>query len=335
MINFLKYRYLYLIISLAVLVPGIASLAMWGLAPSIDFVGGTIIEIQKSGVEMSNLMDALQKQNIEIESIKEETDTYIIRSKPIDRSQWEEAKHALEDVGRPADSDEPVFEQDTGEENVETSAEESVAEDALTFDGQALHASDSADFAGSVVELRFETVGPILGAELLRKTMVAAALAVVGILLYVAWAFKNIRYGVSAILALFHDMLVVIGIFSLLGHFYGVEVDVLFVTAVLTTMSFSVHDTIVVFDRIRESLRRDNLPFDVTVNKALTETMSRSVNNSMTIAFMLLALVLLGGETIKWFSVALLIGTISGTYSSPFVATQLLYLLLRKKLSDK
>jgi len=154
----------------------------------------------------------------------------------------------------------------------------------------------------------------------------------VGILLYVAWAFKNIRYGISAIIALFHDVLVVIGIFSLLGHFYNVEVDALFVTAVLTTMSFSVHDTIVVFDRIRESLRREKLPFDVTINKALTETMTRSINNSMTIMFMLLALVLLGGETIKWFAVALLIGTVSGTYSSPFVATPVLWMLNRKNI---
>jgi len=184
---------------------------------------------------------------------------------------------------------------------------------------------------GEVEERRFETVGPVLGKELLNKTLIAASIAIVVILLYVAWAFKSVTYGISAVIALFHDVLVVTGTFSLLGHFFGVEVDVLFVTALLTTMSFSVHDTIVVFDRIRESIRTEKLPFDATINKALSETMSRSINNSMTIIFMLLALVLLGGDTVKWFAVALLIGTISGTYSSPFVATPILYLLQSRK----
>lgn len=179
----------------------------------------------------------------------------------------------------------------------------------------------------SAVVVRNETVGPTLGKELLSKAMVAAALAVTTILLYIAWAFKNIKFGVAAVVALLHDLLVVLGSFSLLGHFFGVEVDTLFVTAFLTTMSFSVHDTIVVFDRIREYLRRDrHADFAQVSDRALTETMNRSLTNSFTIIFMLVALVLMGGETTKWFVVALLIGTISGTYSSPFVATPVLLL---------
>ena len=175
--------------------------------------------------------------------------------------------------------------------------------------------------------LRNETVGPVLGQELLRKTVTAALFAIAAILLYVAYAFKNIKFGVSAILALVHDLLVVAGCFSLFGHFFKVEVDTLFVTAFLTTMSFSVHDTIVVFDRIREMLKRgDRLPFDTIYDKAMTETIGRSTANSFTIIFMLLALALLGGETIRWFVIALLIGTVSGTYSSPFVATPVLIL---------
>jgi len=175
--------------------------------------------------------------------------------------------------------------------------------------------------------LRNESVGPVLGKELMQKTFVAALLAIVAILSYVAYAFKNIKYGVSAILALIHDLLVVCGAFSLLGHVRGVEIDTLFVTAVLTTMSFSVHDTIVVFDRIRElSHKGDKLTFEQRTDVALTETMGRSLANSFTIIFMLLALVLMGGATTLWFSFALLIGTVSGTYSSPFVATPILIL---------
>lgn len=178
---------------------------------------------------------------------------------------------------------------------------------------------------GQVEEIRYETVGPTLGKELLRKTYVAIALAAVAILLYVAYQFKEIKYGISAVMAMLHDTLIVVGVFSLLGHFYGIEVDTLFVTAVLTIMSFSVHDTIVVYDRIRETRHRHSSASLASVaNTAIAETLSRSINNSMTIIFMLTALWLMGGETTKWFVFALLIGTIVGTYSSTFTATPIL-----------
>jgi len=176
-----------------------------------------------------------------------------------------------------------------------------------------------------LAELRFETVGPTLGKELIQKTILAIILATSFILLYVWRQFKEPMFGICAILAMFHDSLVLLGVFSLLGHFRGVEIDTLYVTAVLTILSFSVHDTIVVYDRIRESQKQYyKIPFVDLVNKAVTETLSRSINNSMTIIFMLIALYLLGGETIKWFVFALLIGTISGTYSSTFTAAPLL-----------
>jgi len=128
--------------------------------------------------------------------------------------------------------------------------------------------------------VRNETVGPVLGKELMQKTIVAAVFAVFAILSYVAYAFKNIKFGISAIIALIHDLLVVLGVFALLGHFYKIEVDTLFVTAFLTTMSFSVHDTIVVFDRIREMVKRgERLSFDAICDKALTETIGRSLTN--------------------------------------------------------
>jgi len=188
----------------------------------------------------------------------------------------------------------------------------------------------------AVQEVRFETVGPTLGQELLQKTITAVILAALAILLYVAYRFKSVKFGVCAVLAMLHDTLVLLGSFSLLGHFLGVEVDTLFVTAVLTILSFSVHDTIVVYDRIRESLKlHRQADFTHTVNSAVTTTLTRSVNNSMTIIFMLLSLFLLGGPTIHWFILALLIGTISGTYSSTFTAAPLLVVWenLQKKKS--
>ena len=178
------------------------------------------------------------------------------------------------------------------------------------------------EFKTNIEVLRSETVGPVIGAETLRKTAIAAAIAIVGILLYVSYAFRNFNFALAAIVALFHDALVVVGLYSALSYFFGAELDTLFVTALLTTMSFSVHDTIVVFDQIRDYRKRFGKGnIEEFANKALTDTMVRSLNNSFTIMFMLLALVLLGGTTIRFFAVTLLIGTITGTYSSPFVAT--------------
>ncbi len=190
-----------------------------------------------------------------------------------------------------------------------------------------------AKFEG-VKELSFDTVGPALGSELIRKTLYAIILAASFILFYVAYRFKNIKFGVSAILAMLHDSLVLLGVFSLLGHFMAVEIDTLFVTALLTILSFSVHDTIVVYDRIRELKKKHGyLEFEDIINRAVVETMGRSINNSLTIIFMLLAMYLLGGDTTKWFIGALLIGTVSGTYSSTFTAAPIL--IVWEKLTKK
>lgn len=173
----------------------------------------------------------------------------------------------------------------------------------------------------------FETIGPALGQETLKKTINALLLASVVLLAYISYAFKQIKYGLCAVLAMFHDTAVLMGSFSLLGYFYGIQVDLLFVTAVLTILSFSVHDTIVVYDRIRElSHQHKNQNYVDLVNQAVTETMGRSLNNSLTIIFMLLAMYLIGGETTKYFALALLIGTVTGTYSSTFTAAPLLVL---------
>lgn len=282
MINFMKYRFIYLIISLLVIVPGIVSLVRFGLKPAIDFTGGTMWELQfesHSDQLSQKLSGLLTELEITVTATTLTDQTVLVRTSMIDPQNKKKAEQVIQEK------------------------------------------------IGLFEEKRFETVGPTLGKELLQKTFIGASLAIIGILLYIAYAFKNIRYGVCAIVALFHDVLVVVGSFSLIGHFFGVGVDALFVTAVLTTMSFSVHDTIVVFDRIREYQKRaPHLAFEMIVNRALTETMSRSVNNSLTIIFMLLALFLLGGPTIKWFVFALLIGTVSGTYSSPFVATPVLFM---------
>lgn len=185
---------------------------------------------------------------------------------------------------------------------------------------------------GQVEERRVENIGPTIGKELRSKALMALFIASFVIVLYIAFSFRKIpkptspwRFGIAAIVALLHDVLMVVGVFALLGKFFNVEIDALFVTALLTIIGFSVHDTIVVFDRIRENLLKNiNKNFTEVANISIVQTLGRSLNTSLTVVFVLLALLLFGGETIKWFVVALLIGVISGTYSSIFNATALL-----------
>ena len=173
-------------------------------------------------------------------------------------------------------------------------------------------------------ELQFETLGATLGKELFQKTLAAVILSSIFLFLFIGRRFRDISFGAGAVLAMFHDTFILIGSFSLFGHFFGAEIDSLFVTALLTTLSSSVHDTVVTFDRIRE-LKRHSFQKDWVslANQAVSETLVRSINNSMTIIFMLTALVLLGGSTTHWFATALLIGVICGTYSSTGVAIPL------------
>lgn len=277
----MKYKWLYFLISALVILPGLFSLLKWGLKPSIDFTGGSLLELEfkTKDIKQEVVADTLKELKIDYSSVQSSGEKRIlVKTKPITR---EDASSVVGSLAKKAEE--------------------------------------------KPTELRFDTVGPTLGKELIKKTILAIILAAGFILLYVWRQFKDPMFGVSAILAMFHDSLVLLGIFSLLGHFFGVEIDTLFVTAVMTILSFSVHDTVVVYDRIRESQKRfPGVRFVDLVNKAVTETLSRSINNSMTIIFMLIALYLLGGSTTKWFVFALLIGTVSGTYSSTFTAAPLL-----------
>jgi len=280
MIRWMRFKWLYFLISAIVIVPGLVSLLMFGLRPAIDFTGGTLLEYRfDQEITSQQINDFLKEKDFEVYSIQSSGErTYLLRLPILEKEKILEIENLLTEK--------------TG---------------------------------SKPQEVRFEVVGPTLGRELLIKTIIAVILAAGFILSYVAWRFKNTKFGVCAILALFHDILVLLGAFSLMGHFWKLEVDTLFVTAMLTILSLSVYDTIVVYDRIRESQKLlPDIPFESVVNKAITETLPRSLNTSLTLVFVLVALILLGGVTIKWFAVALLIGAISGTYSSPFNAVPLL-----------
>lgn len=169
------------------------------------------------------------------------------------------------------------------------------------------------------------TVGPVVSADLINQAFVLILVGALGILIWITFRFHDVKFGVSALVALLHDVIVVVGTFAILGTLFGVEIDALFVTAMLTVIGFSVHDTIVVFDRIRENkARHAGEPFAAIVNHSVLQTFGRSINTSLTVVFTLLALFLFGGAAIRVFVLALLLGIVSGTYSSIFNASPLL-----------
>lgn len=287
--NYIKYYWLYFLISAIVIVPGAISLVLFGLRPSIDFTGGSLLELRFVESVDINAVSEVAGEKYNLESVQESGEAQVLLK------------------GETIDSDTKTA--------VVTAVSEAVS---------------------PAEELRFETIGPSLSQELLRKTYIAIAVVALVITIYIARQFKEWKYGICAVLAMLHDTLVLVGTFSLLGYWYGVEVDVLFVTAVLTTLSFSVHDTIVVYHRIRELQQKNrSLKLEELLNTAVLGTITRSLNNSLTIILMLTALVLLGGESIRWFAVALLIGAITGTYSSTCTAVPLLYVWEKWKSAKK
>lgn len=286
MLDIIGKRAIYFLISALLILPGLVSLILpGGFRLSVDFTGGTLWEL-----EFANAV-----QPAEVRQVL--------------------AGHGYGDA----------IVQTAGERTVLIRAKE------IQSDGPVKGAiqSDLETQFGSFKELRFEAVGPAVGAEIAQRAVLAVALASVGILAYIWYAFRKIpdafRYGVCAIVALLHDALIVLGVFSILGRLFNVEIDAMFVTAVLTVIGFSVHDTIVVFDRVRENLlRHPGEEFERVVNHSILQTLGRSLSTSLTVVFTLSALVLFGGETTRMFALALLVGIVSGTYSSIFNASALL-----------
>ncbi len=281
-------KYLYFLLSGIVIIPGIISLFLWGVRPAIDFTGGTLLEFK------------IQNEKILINN--------------------DEIKRVFESAGVDISSM-----QVTGKQTYLLRLKSLDKDKKLSLQKAMM------DKYGEIIEKNYETVGPTIGKETTENAVKSVLIASLAIIIFIAWAFRQIpkpyssvKFGVCAVLALIHDVLVIVGLFSLFGHFYKVEIDSLFFTAVLTIMGFSVHDTIVVFDRIRENLKRSNLSFSEIVNESILQTLARSLSTSLTVIFTLVALLLFGGESIHWFVMALLIGIISGTYSSIFNAAPLL-----------
>lgn len=299
-IPFIKYAKVWYGISLATMVAAVVALSVYGLKLGIDFTGGSLLEVTFAGprpvvLEVKNVFEEQGVKDAIIQTAG--NDKVIVRSRFLKPEEHESVVKAL-----------------------------------------------NAKFgsAGAVTENRFETVGAAVSDQLRQRAIWAIILVNLGIIAYVAYAFRRVsrpvpswQYGVLAIVALLHDILVVLGVFAVLGHYYGVEIGIDFIVALLTVLGYSVTDTIVVYDRTRENLlhRASNEPFSVTVNNGLNQTLMRSLNTTATVVLPLLALYFLGGSTIHVFALALLIGMISGAYSSIFIASPLL--VLAQQITDR
>jgi preprotein translocase subunit SecF len=286
MIDIVKRRYLYFGISLLVIVPGMIALLVWGLPLAIDFKGGSLLDIRF------------------------DTGT----------------------VPQPAQVTAFYTENGFNDSIVQTSGQNGLIIRSLDMTdaqrNQLVSAMESR-FGVTITVQRFETVGPTVGQEVAKRAAGAVGLAAIGILLYITYAFRGVshafRYGIAAIIAMLHDVAVVVGVEAILAHFLKWEVDSLFLTALLTVIGFSVHDTIVVFDRIRENLNiYRKLSYETVVNHSIVQTLVRSINTQLTVMLTLLTLSLFGGLTIRHFVVTLLVGVFSGTYSSIFNASPIL-----------
>ncbi len=293
--NIIGRRKLWFAISLILIIPGMISLSLWGLKPGIDFRGGQEMEL-RGGQDQAKVRQVFIESGAgDVTVTTTGTNGVLVRYR--------------DDEKNP--------------KKTEAAIKTGIAKIGYT-------------------QIAFSSVGPSVSQDITRNALLSVLLASLAIVLYIAFAFRNApppvspwSFGISAIVALLHDALLLIGLFSLLGHFFGVQVDSLFVTAVLTVIGFSVHDTIVVFDRVRENLRRYNKPFEEVVNLSINETLARSLNTSITVILTLSALLLFGGESIRLFVFALLVGIISGTYSSIFNASPMLVVWNNHKLKNR
>ena len=301
MTNFkiIQKKNIWLTISGVLFVVFLAAILVWGLKFGIDFTGGSLLEVtyQGSRPTVSQIEESLA--DLKLSSL------------------------IVQPVG---DEDMLLRFQETTEESHQ----------AILTKLTGLAKQENKD--NSLVEQRFESVGPSIGQELKVKSLYAIFFVLVAILIYISYVFLKVsrpvaswKYGLTAIIAMFHDAIITVGVFAVLGHFYGVEINIAFVAAILTVLGYSVHDSIVVFDRIRENLPKSDLDFEGTVNLSLNQTLGRSINTSLTTLLVLTSIIIFGGASIRPFVLDLAVGIFIGTYSSIFFAAPLLVIWERWK----
>lgn len=288
--NIIRYQKYFFILPALLSVLAVAAIVLWGFKPGIELVGGSLLEVnypegRPAAEVVRETTTTLGLGEVRVQPTDE--NGYILRQRDLSN---EERNTLLQTLGT----------------------------------------------LGTVEERQFTSVGPSLGAELLQKAWIAIAIIVLATILFIAFAFRGVskpvqswKYGIVAIVTLLHDILLPLGLFAALGYFVGAEVDSLFIVALLTILGISINDTIVIFDRIRENLRineeaRRSEEFEAVVGRSISQTITRSINTSVTVIIVLVALYLLGPEATKNFALTLIVGMVAGTYSSIFLASPLL-----------
>ncbi len=309
MYKIIPFRKIWLSVSALLVVLSITAISLWGLNFGLDFTGGSLLELKFHNQEIDtkeikNTLEPLELSSLLVQTT--DNNTVILRFQ---------------------DSDENIHQEVIG-----TLESEYIAENSNT----------EMENKASIEEMRFDAVGPSIGEELKNKSVNAMILVLIIIVVYISLVFKKVskpisswKYGIVAIVALFHDLVITLGVFAVLGEFMNLEINTPFVAAILTVLGYSVNDTIIVFDRIRENLLKKLDNFSKTVNISVNQTISRSINTSVTTLLVLLSILFLGGSSIKEFILALAIGVFIGTYSSIFLASPLLVFLNDRTKKEK
>jgi preprotein translocase subunit SecF len=287
-----RHRHIFFILTALIVIAALGSIVIFGLNFGTDFTGGALTEVSypEGRPDRALLVERIGSLELGGFSLRQTGEMgYILRTKDL------------------------------------TELERQSVIEALSLSGDAM-----------LVQERFASIGPVLGVELRNKALASLVVVIISMILFVAYVFRKVskpvsswKYGVIAIIALTHDILIPVGMFSILGYVFGAEIDVLFVVALLTILGYSLNDTIVVFDRIRENLKENQElnrteDFELTVGKSLNQTYTRSINTSFTTVLVLLALFFIGGVATRDFALVLITGMVAGTYSSIFLATPLL-----------
>jgi preprotein translocase subunit SecF len=315
-------------VSIVLIILSIVSLLIFGLNLGIDFTGGSMLDIEFNKInrpsvsEVQDTLNNFELSNLKIQPTGEHG--YIIRMQNIDEETHQAILSALNDRFSP---EEVVVEESPETIQIEADGNLEINAEILTTN------------INVIEEKRFDSIGPVIGEELKEKSIWAMIIVLFAIVLYIAYVFRKVskpveswKYGLAAIAALAHDVIIIMGIFSVLGYFLGVEIDAFFISALLTILGFSVNDTIVTFDRVRENLhKKQHLTFKELINISINETLTRSINTSLTTFMVLLSVFIFGGETIRFFVLALILGVLIGTYSSIFIASPLLLFWYKRK----
>jgi preprotein translocase subunit SecF len=314
----IQKKKLWFSISGVLVIASLSAFFGWGLNLGIDFTGGSLLEVKfaepKTVGQMSEALSGVELRGLTIQPTDQ--NGVVFRFQNTEEDKHQEVLTKLRAL---------AGDQATPAPQIQTEGNIGAQVQVTT--------GDSPAGQSSLEELRYESVGPAIGKELKRNAIYSIIIIIIAIISYVAWAFRKVsrpvaswKYGLAAVIALTHDVIIVTGVFSVLGHFYGIEVNTPFVAALLTVFGYSVADTIVVFDRIRENLPKSHEGFEETINTSINQTLVRSLNTSLTVLLTLLAIIIWGGDSIRYFALALFVGIFFGTYSSIFLASPLLTL---------